>query len=79
MKYRSTQGSVSNISFEESLYTGWLDDRSLLVPEFVPKLSEEEMLLFSKMSYQEIIVQMFRLFADEDFISVGHLQGKFLI
>lgn len=38
--YRSTRGGVSGLSFEEAVFEGLAPDGGLLVPEFVPDVSE---------------------------------------
>ena len=78
MKYRSTQGFISNITFEETLLTGWRDDGSLLVPEYIPELSEEELVWLSSLSYKDIVTELFKLFVGEDFISHDELKGNYL-
>ena len=41
MKYQSTRGGVSGISFKDAVLMGLADDGGLLVPEFIPDVSAE--------------------------------------
>ncbi|XP_057301901.1 threonine synthase-like 2 [Hydractinia symbiolongicarpus] len=73
MKYRSTRGYASGLSFEESLLTGYLPDGSLLMPETIPCLNKEKLQTWSHLSYKEICVNVFQIFAGEDFLSSKEL------
>jgi threonine synthase len=75
--YRSTRGGVSGLSFEEAVLTGLGADRGLLVPEKneFPKLPKDALTKWATLSYQELAVQVMRLFIDEKEISTSELKS----
>lgn len=54
MKYVSTRGEASKLSFEEVLITGLARDGGLYLPETWPTFSKDEISAMHGMSYQEI-------------------------
>ena len=76
MKYRGTRGDPSGTSFEQSLFVGWLDNGGLLMPEYIPTCTKEELLSWSSYSYQEICMEMLKVFAGDDFVSTYELKSK---
>jgi len=54
MKYISTRGNAPELSFKEVALTGIATDGGLYVPKNVPAFTEEEILSWSGLSYNEI-------------------------
>lgn len=54
MKYISTRGEATPLSFEEVVLTGLAPDGGLYVPEQLPKFSQEEIASWAGLSYQEL-------------------------
>lgn len=73
--YRSTRGGMRDLSFEQAVLTGLASDRGLLVPEDgqFPRLPENALRDWAKLSYQELAVRVMRLFIDEKEISTEEL------
>ena len=57
MKYKSTRGDVSGISFKDAVMMGLASDGGLLVPESIPDLSDQLPAL-SKLGYQDLAVEI---------------------
>lgn len=41
MKFKSTRGGVSGLSFQDAVLSGLADDEGLLIPETIPQVSKE--------------------------------------
>lgn len=54
MKYISTRGEATPLSFEDVVLTGLAPDGGLYVPEQLPKFSQEEIASWAGLSYQEL-------------------------
>ena len=54
MKYISTRGLAPALTFEEAMLTGLALDGGLYVPEYIPKLTKDQILSMQGLSYQEI-------------------------
>ncbi|MAA56621.1 MAG: threonine synthase, partial [Rhodobacteraceae bacterium] len=54
MKYISTRGLAPSLSFEDAMLTGLALDGGLYVPEYIPKISQDEILSLKGCRYQEI-------------------------
>ncbi|CAG7614336.1 Threonine synthase [Paenibacillus solanacearum] len=66
MKYVSTRGQVSPIGFIDAVLMGLADDGGLLVPEQLPKLSEDLLKKWQKLSYPELALEVFSLYVNEE-------------
>ncbi|KAJ0397929.1 hypothetical protein P43SY_006051 [Pythium insidiosum] len=75
VQYRSTRGGVRHLSFEDAVLTGLAADRGLLLPEAdqFPTLPPNALRDWAKLSYQDLAVQVMRLFIDEREISTPEL------
>uniref|UniRef100_K3X440 Threonine synthase n=1 Tax=Globisporangium ultimum (strain ATCC 200006 / CBS 805.95 / DAOM BR144) TaxID=431595 RepID=K3X440_GLOUD len=74
--YRSTRGGMRDLTFEQAVLTGLASDRGLLVPEDgqFPQLPANALHDWAKLSYQDLAVQVMRLFVDESEISTPELK-----
>lgn len=66
MKYVSTRGQVAPIGFIDAILMGLADDGGLLVPEQLPQISEETFKQWQNLSYQELALEIFSLFVNDE-------------
>jgi len=65
MKYISTRNNSKEFNFSEVFLKGLADDGGLFIPKKIPKLSNEELKKFSKLSYQDLAKEIIFLFCDD--------------
>ncbi len=65
MKYKSTRGQVSGLSFCDALLMGLASDNGLLVPEAVPTVSQGQLEQWRDLSYVALAQQIIPLFIDD--------------
>ena len=75
MKYKSTRGGVSGLSFQEALLSGYAADGGLLVPESLPKFTREDIRKWSKLSYPKLIKQFFPYFISPEELNSQETTG----
>jgi threonine synthase len=66
MKYRSTRGKVSPIGFIDMFLMGLGDDGGLIVPEKIPTVSPEQLEGWSRLSYEDLMFEIFSLYANDE-------------
>lgn len=66
MRYKSTRGSVSDISFSDAVMMGLATDGGLLLPEHIPSVSAHELSRFHTMEYPELAYHIIQRFVGED-------------
>lgn len=76
MKYCSTRGKVSGLSFEEVLFNSYASDNGLFMPERIPKLDSETLKEWSTFSYVELCKVISRQFIAEEEIPTVELNSK---
>lgn len=64
MKYISTRGDATPLSFEEVVLTGLAPDGGLYVPETLPTFSQEEIASWAGLSYQDLAFKVIEPFVD---------------
>lgn len=64
MKYRSTRGGVSGLTFKEAVMMGLASDGGLLVPHWLPDLSDQ-MLSWKDLTYAELAFEIMSRFIDD--------------
>lgn len=71
MKYLSTRGGITSVSYEETLFSGYAPDGGLYIPENIPKLDNVTLDQWkqSKPSYPQVVEKIVRLFVTEEEIS----------
>ena len=77
MRYISTRGDASVLSFEEAMLTGLARDGGLYVPESIPTLSAGDIQALAGLSYEEVAFRIMRpfigdAFSDEEFGDIIH-------
>lgn len=65
MKYISTRGGISPVSFSKAVMMGLADDGGLLLPETIPTLSARELAELAPLDYPELAVRIMSLFIDD--------------
>lgn len=64
MKYQSTRGGVTGISFKDAVLMGLADDGGLLVPESIPNVSAE-LASWQGYSYTQLALEVMSRFIDD--------------
>ena len=76
MKYRSTRGGVKDCSFESALFSGFVSDGGILLPEQYPKLDAETIKAWSTLSYVDLVKRILPLYIGTDEIPTADLNSK---
>lgn len=66
MEYISTRGKVGSIGFIEAFMMGLGNDGGLLVPKQIPQISIEKLQSWSKLSYTELVFEIFSYFTNDE-------------
>ncbi|KAK4318302.1 hypothetical protein Pmani_010712 [Petrolisthes manimaculis] len=74
MKYCSSRGLESGLSFRDVLFAGYAKDGGLYVPEEFPKLTLDELKSMAHTSYPGLVFEMARKFISEQEISSVQLK-----
>ena len=64
MKYRSTRGGVSGISFTDALLMGLADDGGLLIPDHIPDVSSS-LEGWRNLNFVQVAQRLLKLFIDD--------------
>ena len=64
MKYRSTRGGVSGISFTDALLMGLADDGGLLIPDHIPDVSSS-LEDWRNLNFVQVAQRLLKLFIDD--------------
>mmetsp|Transcript_45043 Transcript_45043/g.107013 ORF Transcript_45043/g.107013 Transcript_45043/m.107013 type:complete len:509 (+) Transcript_45043:98-1624(+) len=75
MKYKSTRGKVSGLSFEDAILSGLADDGGLLIPDSIPKLTAQELDSWRGLKYADLSYAIIRKFVDPAEISDEELRS----
>jgi len=73
MRYKSTRGRVSGISFKDAVMMGLADDGGLLLPEALPRFTSADLERFRRLPYPELAFEIISRFATD--IPPGDLKG----
>lgn len=65
MKYISTRGGITPISFEDTVMMGLATDGGLLLPSTIPSVSFETLQEWSRLCYADLAFEVIRLFATD--------------
>ncbi|MBA2848117.1 threonine synthase [Thermosulfuriphilus ammonigenes] len=65
MRYISTRGGITPLSFKETVLMGLAEDGGLILPEAYPAVDEEVLSFWSRLSYPELALEVFSLFVDD--------------
>ncbi|KAK7508731.1 hypothetical protein BaRGS_00000297 [Batillaria attramentaria] len=75
MKYCSTQGGVSGLSFEDVLFSGFLGDGGMALPESIPEVSMETLKSWAGLSYRDLVLKIVPLYVSEEELPATALEG----
>ena len=64
MKYKSTRGQVSGLSFSDALLMGLASDNGLLVPESIPDITDK-LVQWQELGFVELAQELMPLFIDD--------------
>ncbi|TPX67682.1 hypothetical protein SpCBS45565_g03558 [Spizellomyces sp. 'palustris'] len=65
MRYRSTRGKSTNLSFEEAVFEGLATDGGLYIPHHVPTVPLSEILSWADLPFPKLAAKIFRKFIAE--------------
>lgn len=65
MRYISTRGGISPVSFKDAVMMGLADDGGLLLPESIPTIGDEELESWRGLSYQQLAFKIISRFVDD--------------
>ncbi|TRY76247.1 hypothetical protein TCAL_07996 [Tigriopus californicus] len=66
MKYCSTRGGETGLTFEDVLFSGYAKDGGLYLPEEIPVLTGPDLTYFSQLSYTDLVIQVLSRFIDSE-------------
>ena len=75
VKYRSTRGGVSGVSFQEALLSGFAPDGGLFVPERLPKFSSADIKSWANLTYPQLIEKFTRFFISRQEVTDQEISG----
>jgi threonine synthase len=73
--YGSTRSSASGLTFEQALFSGYLGDGGLVVPQKLPTVDIETLKTWSSLSYVELAKKILPMFIPDNEISGAILQS----
>ncbi|NGZ05423.1 MAG: threonine synthase [Magnetococcales bacterium] len=73
MRYISTRGKVSPISFSKAVMMGLATDGGLLIPEQIPRVDADQLRRWAQLSFQELAVEVMTPFLTEGEAVTGQL------
>ena len=69
MKYISSRGGESGLSFQQVLFSGYAKDGGLYFPETIPQISPETLASWKDLSYPQIVSKVMQMYIGEDEIA----------
>ena len=76
MKYKSTRGGSTGLSFEDALFTGYAADGGILVPDTIPSISKEQLMTWSRLGFVDLAKEITSLYVPETEIPKQELNGS---
>lgn len=77
MKYCSTRGKIRDLSFEDVLFSGFLGDGGMALPETIPKVSLDTLKSWAGLSYRDLVLKIIPLFVSEEELPLSVFQGGY--
>ena len=78
VKYKSTRGGISGISFEAAVLSGFAPDGGLFLPESLPRFSRDEFKSWATFTYPQLIEKFMRYFLSNSEADDHEISGKFV-
>ena len=75
MKYVSTRGNEREYSFEEALFSGFLEDGGIIIPKEIPRINSDTLKEWSRLSFCELVVRVMRLYLTQEEADDQELTG----
>ncbi|CAD5113060.1 DgyrCDS2254 [Dimorphilus gyrociliatus] len=75
MKFSSTRGIVKDVSLEQTVFSGYALDGGIFLPNFIPKLTKENLELLRNLSYVELAEEILSYYVENDQIPKEVLKG----
>ena len=75
MKYVSTRGGGRVYSFEEALFSGFLEDGGIIIPQEIPKISEDTLKKWSSLKFQDLALEIMMLYITPEEVNETELTG----
>jgi len=72
--YISTRGGVAPVDFETAVLQGFAADGGLFVPETIPRVSEERLQKWSKLSFVDLAFEILSLYIEQTILSPDELR-----
>ena len=65
MKYISTRGGITPVSFKEAVMMGLATDGGLLLPEYLPRADAETLQRWESFTFKQLAFEIFRIFVSD--------------
>jgi len=65
MKYCSTRGQIRDLSFSDAVMMGLASDGGLLLPQEIPRLSDQQLQALSRLDYKDLAYEIISLYATD--------------
>jgi len=75
MRYISTRGLVTDATFEDVIFSGYAPDGGLFLPADIPKITKEDILRWSSLSYPELVKELMAIYITEEEIPRADISG----
>ena len=74
IRYVSNKGGGQPVDFKKAILDGYAYDGGLYVPEYLPKISKEQLESWKEISYQELAFEIISLFVDRSIVPASDLR-----
>ncbi|CAG5115405.1 unnamed protein product [Candidula unifasciata] len=75
MKYHSTRGGVTGVSFKDVVLSGYASDRGMFLPETFPRVPVDTLKTWADLSYVELAYEICSLYISDQDIPSSDLKG----
>ena len=76
MKYCSTRGKVRDLSFEDVLFSGFLGDGGMALPETIPRVPPDTLRSWAGLPYRDLVLKIVPLFVSEGELPLSVFRGE---
>ena len=74
LRFLSTKGGISPVTFDEAVLQGFAADGGLFVPQTIPLVNQQQLESWANLSYQELAFEVLSLFIDNSVIPENDLR-----